>query len=807
MPTSVQELVNDTIPEQTVLIFGAGASIPSGSPSVAMLIEKISTEFGIPPDGLTLAEISGLAERKRNRKELISLLRKEFKNLRPKGSILNLPLYNWKSIYSTNYDELVEDSYKRVGKSLISFSSNFDFTIHDDPNATKLFKIHGTIAKDISDGNASRIILTDMDYDQTQDYREALYLRLATDLTSGPQVIIVGQSLADPDLKDIVQKAIETNQKAMAGGRISLLLHTQDLNRALLFEARGLRIAFGGLDEFFAALSSKAPDYLTAHIDTGDILDSFPSLRPVSYVVADEFDASKADVSAIFNGWPAKFAELAAGYTFDRTIASEIFEYLKQENKVCAVLLGASGVGKTTAARQVIVKLKATGFYTWEHKTDHPLNVNEWLGVAQRLSSSQKSGVLLIDDAHSHLHQVNDLIDRLAANKQNSLKIILTSTRNHWVPRIKSPSIYALGQEFGLSKLTSQEIDRLLTLVQSAPLLRSLVEAGFGGFSLHEQRRRLIDRCEADMFVCLKNIFASEKFDDIILREYASLDEREQEVYRSVAAMEYAGIRVHRQLVIRLLSIPTNEISHLLACLDEIISEYEVNRVEGIYGWRVRHYVIASIIAKYKFFETGKIIDLFNKVIDQISPTYDIEIRTIRELCNIESGLSVIPDKQIQNTLLRKMMSIAPGERVPRHRLIRNLIELGEFEKAESEIRIFEKDFKRDGPVIRYRILLSIARATHTADLLQEDRVAILEQARELAATASVQFENNKSVLGAYCELGVETFRLTGSHMVYDTALDLLKKAEVRLGDPEITKMIMRYQRRIAAHNITDEES
>ena len=302
------------------------------------------------------------------------------------------------------------------------------------------------------------------------------------------------------------------------------------------------------------------------------------------------------------------------------------------------------------------------------------------------------------------------------------------------------------------------------------------------------------------MFVCLKNIFATEKFDDIILREYAGLDNTEQEIYRFVAAMEHAGIRVHRQLVIRLLGIQSSGVSAALLSLAEIISEYDVNAKEGIYGWRVRHPVIAGIIAKYKFSDIARVTDLFEKVINQISPTYDIEIRTIRELCNIESGLAVIPDKRIQNRLLRTMMSIAPGERVPRHRLIRNLIDLGEFEKAESEIRIFEKDFRRDGPVVRYRILLMIARATQSLELLHEDRVVILEQAREFAASASDQYETNKTVLGAYCELGVETFKLTGSHAVYDDAMKKIKKAEARLGDPDITKLIVKYQRRLSGH-------
>lgn len=166
-----------------------------------------------------------------------------------------------------------------------------------------------------------------------------------------------------------------------------------------------------------------------------------------------------------------------------------------------------------------------------------------------------------------------------------------------------------------------------------------------------------------------------------------------------------------------------------------------------------------------------------------------------------------IPNKDVQNNLLRRVMSVAPGERVPRHRLIRNLISIGEFEKADTEIRIYEKDFKREAPIDRYKVLLLIARATETKGLLQEDRMVILEQARELAAAAADRYEGNKYVLGAYCEVGVHAFKLSGSHKIFDEAMDVLRKAENRLGDPDITRMVIRYERRLSAHEISVSDS
>ena len=616
--------------------------------------------------------------------------------------------------------------------------------------------------------------------------------------------IIIGHALQDTDIKAIANRTAALAAKAASAWKISLLLFEPDEYRARLFEARGFTVCFGGIDEFFSALTRKLPREAAAP-DPKDPLHLVPALRP-STVDIEHATTLPSNVSAMFNGRSASYSDIACGLTFERNVAEDVTQFLKLPTSVCAVILGASGVGKTTAARQAIHHLRHSDHLCWEHSTDHALNVRGWIQLAKHLQADGRRAILVVDDAHSHLQEVNDLIDGLVSSTLTNLKIIAISTRNHWNPRVKSPNIYKLGREFVLSRLTPSEIDRLLNLVDSNAQIRALVEQTFAGFSRFERRRRLIDRCESETFVCLKNIFASEKFDDIILREYAELDEPYQEIYRRVAAMESAGVRVHRQLIIRLLGIPAAEVASILAHLRDIVHEYTVDEREGIFAWRGRHTVIVSIIARYKYGDPAKFAELLSQVIDNISPTYEIEIRTVRELCNVEAGLTRIPDKEVQNKLLRKMMSAVPGERVPRHRLIRNLIDMGEFEKAETEIRIFDKDFGRDGPVARYKVALLTARARNTPGLLEEDRRVILEQAVALAEESIKRFPNNKSLLAAYCEVGIEIYRRSGDYSTFDRAIAHLKEAEERLGDPEIIRMVARYEARVRGTELSTTE-
>jgi len=804
MTVKVDELIDQLQPNRTVLLFGAGSSRPSGAPSVTDLQEHFEKIFSISGKDYTLAEQTAIIEhRTRDRARLIAELRSTFRGLRPTGALLNLPLYDWKSIFTTNYDQLIEDSYTRRTRAKSVYTSNFDFGVRSDPSAVQIFKLHGTIEQDVSDGHRSRIVLTANDYDLVSEYREQLFDRLKSDL-AGSHLIIIGHSLGDPDIKDVVDRALLLNSKSGGGGHITILSYDRDDGRAALFESRGLSVCFGSLDDFFAGLAARITITPPA-ASSEDPLDTRTALRPATLDVGHQRTQVATNVGAMFNGWPASYADIAAGFTFNRELAGQLVQQLTKNERHIAVILGPSGVGKTTAARQALSTLFRNGFLCWEHKSDQSVLIEEWRDVAAQLKADNVNGCLFIDDAHTELAEVNDLLDYLASDNNKSLRLVLVSSNSQWHPRIKTPSLHKGGVEYSLNRVHGNEIDRLLDLAENVTAVKSLVEENFAGFSRSERRMRLTERCEADMFVCLKNIFSSDKLDDIMLREYATLAQPLQDIYKIVAAMEAAGVRVHRQLIIRLLGIHPQKIGALLDGLADIIHEQTVDAREGVYAWKGRHLVIMTIIAQHKYYQQNKRYDLFEKVIDAISPTYDIEIRTIRELCNVETGLATISDRRQQNVLLRKMLSAAPRERVPRHRLIRNLISLADYDAAEIEIKLFEKDFRLDGPAARYKIDLALARAVKSPGLMHEDRLVLLDKAREQAAAAAFKFKENKSVLTAYCEVALELMRMTKKRTEFDNAIRQLKEAEERTSDPDISRRIARLDAR--ANLISTEEN
>lgn len=796
MPIDLQVLRRRTDPQKTILLFGAGSSVPSGGYTSQSLVQTLENRFAIDTGGsLQLPDIALVIEKKFGRRELVKALHEMIEPLRPAQGVLNLPDFDWAGIYTTNYDKVIERSYQRRNKMLNVISSNFDFSTSPLLGQQTLYKLHGTIDCDVVFGHQHRMIISGNDYDLTHDYRESLYARFTEQLFTN-NAIIIGQSLADPDLRSVVDHAVKVKRDKGAPGHITLFAFTPDEHQALIYESRGLDVCFGGIDDFFAEMSQVlAPAPLLPGI-TDDPLDRARSVHPSTITVATATANETGNLSRMFNGSPANYADIIRGWTFERDFSEQIETQLSTaDNGRISYVLGFAGSGKTTGVRKALIRLSDRGMHCWEHKNPYPLHSDAWKQIDDELRKRSEFGVLFIDDAHEVLHEVNDLVEDICNQETHGLKIVLASTKPQWNPRLKTPSIFSNGHCYEIGTLSSREIGSLLDMLETNTDIKALVEESFIGFNRSERQRRLAERCRADMFVCMRNIFASDSFDEIILREYAELGEDYQEVYRRVAGMEASGVKVHRQLVLRTIGIPAREVQRYLVDLEGIIEEITISERDGIFAWHVRHETIADIIARRKIADEDEYFQFLRSVVQKLNPSYPIEISSMNEMCDPKKGIGRIYDKEKQNRLLRQMISLAPRQRVPRHRLIRNLIDLGDFDNAGTEIRIFENELKLDGPVQRYKAVLMLERAKQASGILDEDRASMIKEAAALAESGVERFQDDKNLYRTYLEIGVTYLKYKPDRTIFDRAKELTHKAYDRILDPEIGRILRHFER------------
>lgn len=790
---SVEELARSITPSQTVLLLGAGASIPSGAPSARELAADLSRELRGRVVSDDLIETSTILQQRVGRRPVVELVRTRLKPLSPTGGLATIPDYRWAAIYTTNFDQLIERAYRRVGKPLTVIRSNFDWARLERAEGTALFKIHGCISEDSIDGHRAGIVLTEHDYEDHAAYREVLFTRLGADLMSR-DVLIVGQSLQDRHLQDAMRSAANAKQQHGAPGRLLALLYEPDPDRAGLWTSRGFTVAFGGIDEFMRGITTVIEPERESTFWDKDRLVLKPTLQ-VAAIDVDHALGRSPDAARMFNGRAATYADVAAGLTFPRTVAARLMHDLGQPDVRFISVVGVAGVGKTTLARQLLASAARQGIYCWEHPSDYPLSPEDWVDVDQQLQEKDRDGVLLLDDCAPFMAQVNSLVRMLAGRDGARLKLVLTATNAQWRARMEHPALFSKGVVHRPSELSREDIDALVRLVAEQPVIRQLVDAAFARLSPSEQRRRLRDRARADMYVCLKNVFASEGLDDILLREMADLDVGQQDTYRYVAALEAAGGRVHRQLILRLLPIPADEIGERLRGLEGIVDEYEVDAEEGWYRWATRHELIAQTIARYSYSDQDELFALLKNAIDNLNPAIYLELRSLREMCNSDWGIAALSDGAQQLVLYERMTEIAPGERVPRHRIIRKLLDLHDIDGATQAIRIAEETVRLDPPLSRYKVRLALLRAEVTPGILASNRLAILRNAVTLARDGIRRFPDDRLAFAIYADLGVAIGERSGDTTVLDDALREMLAAYDRILDPAMEADIERFQR------------
>jgi hypothetical protein len=110
---TLDQLAQRVRPDRTILMFGAGASIPSGAPSGLALAHQLSTHLRLHPPSSDLSEVASIFENREGRPALINLIRSALKDLQPAGGLATIPVFAWHSLYTTNYDQLIERAYAK----------------------------------------------------------------------------------------------------------------------------------------------------------------------------------------------------------------------------------------------------------------------------------------------------------------------------------------------------------------------------------------------------------------------------------------------------------------------------------------------------------------------------------------------------------------------------------------------------------------------------------------------------------------------------------------------------------------------
>ncbi|MGN7977612.1 SIR2 family protein [Microbacterium sp. 22195] len=777
----LSELARTIDPTRTVLLLGAGASIPAGGMTGAGFAQYLCNEVsGGQIDSDDLAEASSLLEHQYGRRALVEAVRDKLGTLKPDGSLLGLASLPWARVYTTNYDTLFEEASRARGFPTTVIRSNHDFA-NLDKGEREVIKIHGCISQDRSLGHNVSMLLTEDDYSEYGDYREALFSKLDFDAQT-KDLLIIGHSMSDPHLKDLVNTVARRARKQATSNRTLMLLYSSDTTRIGVLADRNIRAAQGSLSELLQVVVTGGED-LSPQPPNATLPQALLH-RTLECSVASTLPGN---ARRLFDGGSATHGDVASGFTFERSIESVMFEELISEERRYILILGASGTGKSTLARRVLARAASVGHLTYEHKSEFELDHAEWLRVAKKAEQSGVFVTLLVDDAARHLNAINRLCQEVESQSLKSLNLVITAQSGQWHARTKHPGLQKHGWTANLSTLTHEDVKNLVALCRTVPEIRALLQPAFANSSARSQIDAVTQVCKADMFVALKYCFPGDTVDRIILEEFASLPEPVAEAYKCVALLEASHGIPARQLVMEVMGIDWSEIDGIVKNAQGILQQNLVHAKDGVYSWNTRHRVIAEIIAFYKFSDQSELIYLLQRIIRSLNSAMLLDRQLVPALCDNEYAIGRVQSTDEKVRLL-ELLASRSNNRVPWHRLIATHIRLGNISESASAISRAEAAVNLDPPIHRYKIKLDLLRAADLKSLGTDDYLALLQTARISAEWGIARWTNNKYAYLAHQEVAREIFEATGDRQYLDDSAAWMREAYDEILDEDLLK-------------------
>lgn len=198
----IKDFVKD-LNEGTASIFaGAGLSVPAGFVNWTDLMAEIAQDLGLDinneKDLVSLAQfhVNENQTRSKLNRKILEEFTEDTKETENHKTIARLPL---SSIWTTNYDELIEKSFQKENKVVdVKYRNNQLLTTKPKRDIV-IFKMHGDV------NHPDEAIITKEQYEQYHSTHEPFLNALAGELTT-KTFLFIGFSFTDPNLDYVLSR-------------------------------------------------------------------------------------------------------------------------------------------------------------------------------------------------------------------------------------------------------------------------------------------------------------------------------------------------------------------------------------------------------------------------------------------------------------------------------------------------------------------------------------------------------------------------------------------------------------------------
>ncbi|KQS36186.1 SIR2 family protein [Pedobacter sp. Leaf194] len=714
MDTIIPKPLIDQISAGNVILFlGAGASfdalsdlhklVPRGQELSDLIAEKFldETYYGQP-----LQVISELAISETSLREVQEFIYEIFIQFKPNSQHKLITNFRWRSIYTTNYDFLIEDSFRENISSVqqlnpIIQNTNEKEIITDPETTLPYFKLHGCLSE-INNADLP-LILTPDQYINHSKNRDRLFKHFLED-AKNYTIIFVGYSLADLDIRTYLNQ-IYTE---LGDNRARSYLVVPKLRDAeiRMWQSRKITPILSNLKEFMDKLVELIPDKDRNNVHFENAVSPLFSLfTPINIGIkpTDSLILSlKLDYELIgsymisLNTNPKEFYK---GYSYQwdpiideldvlrkdlNLILSEVFlnENHDSENQNFYLVEGFAGSGKSIFAKRLFfnaaINHNKLCFYL---KEDGVLNYES---VYEIYTLLKLRVFILVDNIHKSDIAIKNILEKARKDKI-PLTIVGTERTNIWNTDCKALYPY-LTRNFKITYLDSREIKDLLVLLELHDSLNNLKTK-----TQSEKERAFEETAGKELLVALYEATEGKPFETIILDEYNNIsDPIAQSLYLTVCIFSRLGTYARAGLISRMHDINFEDFREKFFKPLEFIVFDERNYRINDYVYKTRHPRIAEIIFEHILLNPQNRYDEYIRIISELNIDYDSDRSLFLSITNAQNLIDTLPDAE----LVRNIYDLSEKYNSNEAKLLQQRA-IYEFKSSGGDIYLAERFIKK----------------------------------------------------------------------------------------------------------------
>ena len=350
LPATLEDAI---LTGRCILFLGAGSSRPAGAPVWRRLLEDIAHKFC--PQNVSRIEryfsrndpwgAADLACAAAPRPELETFVRDYMERLTPTVSHRTIARTAWAAIFTTNFDILIEDSYRaenlRAQEPVPVYQFSKDYNIHES-SKVHIFKLHGSIDQIHQPDNI--LILTTKDLTDTQPQRTIMMSQIPR-LLIDYYWVFVGYSFNDGVLRQLLAEVKKNNRDRMPRESFAIMPHPTEEDRELL-DPYKISLIKATAEQFGATIDALITREASGHkrvrrlgeqVTSGNVEMTIPTSTRVAmddqFEIVGPVDPQK-EARDFFLGGEPSWGNIAADVDFRRDdmtdrIKQKVWEFLR----------------------------------------------------------------------------------------------------------------------------------------------------------------------------------------------------------------------------------------------------------------------------------------------------------------------------------------------------------------------------------------------------------------------------------------------------------------------------------------------